>query len=141
VSGHHPEHIGLQKHSVGDIYPLAVVGYGTADEVEYCVEDLCRGTIAAFNNGRENLRRSWVRASDAHLFAQRVQRGEFRDAEHPLIWVPFREAKAQLVSDDIDALFSAEELSAVMQVSAPEHGTVTPVPPPAGRWNWYGQAG
>ncbi|MFN9506749.1 MAG: hypothetical protein ACK57J_19705 [Rubrivivax sp.] len=26
-TGHHPKHVGLQKHSVGDLYPIALVGF------------------------------------------------------------------------------------------------------------------
>lgn len=36
---------GLQPHSIGGIYPLAVVGIGNGDEVHYEVHNLQRGTI------------------------------------------------------------------------------------------------
>ena len=45
TTGHHPEHVGLQKHSVGGIYPLAVVGYGNGDLTTYCIEHLTEGKV------------------------------------------------------------------------------------------------
>ena len=45
MSGHHAEHVGLQKHSVGDLYPLAVVGYGNGDDTLYVIEHLTDGTV------------------------------------------------------------------------------------------------
>jgi hypothetical protein len=134
VSGHHSVHTGLQKHSVGDIYPLAVVGYGTGDEVEYCVEHLTNGTIAAFQRGKSFKRRSWYRASDAYAFAVLVRDGEFVDGEDELVWVPFRQAESQVLNFEPDTELSAEERAAIMQVSVPEQS------PPDGRWNWYGAA-
>ena len=46
MSGHHPEHIGLQGHSVGDAYPLAIVGYGSGDITMYVIENLVTGEVA-----------------------------------------------------------------------------------------------
>lgn len=43
--GHHPVHAGLQSHSVGGAYPLAVVGYGMGEKTKYCVEDLLSGSV------------------------------------------------------------------------------------------------
>lgn len=40
---HHPIHAGLQNHSVGDIYPLAIVGYGKGDLTTYVIENLVTG--------------------------------------------------------------------------------------------------
>lgn len=134
MSGHHSVHAGLQKHSVGDIYPLAVVGYGTADEVEYCVEHLGDGTIAAFQRGRSFKRRAWTRASDAYYFATLVRDGKFV-SEDELVWVPFRQAEPQVLGFEPDTELSAEERAAIMQVIVPEQSP----PPPDGRWNWYGQ--
>ena len=37
-TGHHAEHKGLQNHSVGEHYPLCVVGYG--HPTLYVIEDL-----------------------------------------------------------------------------------------------------
>ena len=37
-TGHHAEHKGLQNHSVGEHYPLAVVGYG--HPTLYVIENL-----------------------------------------------------------------------------------------------------
>jgi hypothetical protein len=138
VSGYHSAHTGLPKHSVGDIYPLAVVGYGTGDEAEYCVEHLGNGTIAAFARGKGFKRRAWHHASDAHRFAVLVRDGEFTDGEYELVWVPFRSAETQFLSVDPDGNehgFSADELGGIQQVSVPEQS------PPDGRWNWYEQSG
>lgn len=41
--GHDPVHQGLQKHSIGDTYPWAVVGIGNGDKVHYEVHNLCTG--------------------------------------------------------------------------------------------------
>ena len=49
MSGHHPEHIGLQGHSVGDAYPLAIVGYGSGDITVYVIENLVTGGVAVHN--------------------------------------------------------------------------------------------
>ena len=42
--GHHPVHTGIQNHSMGDCYPLAVVGYGNNPTL-YVVENLAEGTV------------------------------------------------------------------------------------------------
>lgn len=42
-AGHHPVHVGLQSHSVGSGYPLAVVGYG--HPTLYVLENLTLGTV------------------------------------------------------------------------------------------------
>lgn len=42
-AGHHPVHAGLQNESVGDIYPLAIVGYANGDLTTYVIENLVTG--------------------------------------------------------------------------------------------------
>ena len=42
-AGHHPVHTGLQSHSVGGAYPLAIVGYG--HPTRYVIENLAEGTV------------------------------------------------------------------------------------------------
>lgn len=42
-AGHHPVHAGLQNESVGDIYPLAIVGYAKGDLTTYVIENLVTG--------------------------------------------------------------------------------------------------
>lgn len=44
-SGHHPVHERLQSHSVGGIYPLAVVGYANGDQTLYVIEHLTEGKV------------------------------------------------------------------------------------------------
>lgn len=41
--GHHPEHVGLQRHSIGEAYPLAVVGYANGHRMAWRVENLMTG--------------------------------------------------------------------------------------------------
>jgi hypothetical protein len=43
--GHSTEHHGLQKHSVGDTYPWAVVGIGNGAKVVYEVHNLVTGEV------------------------------------------------------------------------------------------------
>jgi hypothetical protein len=45
MTGHHAEHSGLQKHSVGGIYPLAVVGYANGHTTVWVVEHLGTGCV------------------------------------------------------------------------------------------------
>jgi hypothetical protein len=42
--GHHPVYTGIQNHSMGECYPLAVVGYGHNPTL-YVVENLAEGTV------------------------------------------------------------------------------------------------
>lgn len=131
--GHHPVHAGLQKHSVGDIYPLAVVGYGTADKVVYCVKNLCTGQTAGFRNGPgEFSRREWQHASGAYNYAEKISDPAVNpNFTHDLEWAPPREAATQ--QDDAHGV-SAEERAALMAAVA---AVEPPAPEPApGRWNW-----
>lgn len=45
MTGHHAVHAGLQNHSGGGMYPLAVVGYGNGDKLLYVLENLCTGKV------------------------------------------------------------------------------------------------
>lgn len=51
-AGHHPVHAGLQNESVGDIYPLAIVGYGKGDLTNYVIENLVTGQCLGHPGGR-----------------------------------------------------------------------------------------
>ena len=51
-AGHHPKHVGLQNHSVGSAYPLAIVAYDSGSGVVYTVQNLTSGRTAGFNNER-----------------------------------------------------------------------------------------
>lgn len=131
--GHHPVHTGLQKHSVGDIYPLAVVGYGTADKVVYCVKNLCTGQTAGFRNGSgEFFRREWQNASGAGNYAEKISGHAVNpNFAHDLEWASLPRGTAQ--QDDAPGV-SAEERAALMAAFAPVE---PPAPEPApGRWNW-----
>lgn len=50
-AGHHPVHAGLQNESVGDIYPLAIVGYGKGDLTTYVIENLVTGQCLGHPGG------------------------------------------------------------------------------------------
>lgn len=66
MSGHHAVHAGLQKHSVSEHYPLAVVGYHShPGRVIYTVENLCTGEVAC----KFGTIRQWDHASIAKSFA------------------------------------------------------------------------
>lgn len=62
-SGHHATHRGLQNHSVGSIYPLAVVAYDNGTQLRYTVENLTNGTVCcARDDGCGNvIPRQWDR--------------------------------------------------------------------------------
>jgi hypothetical protein len=55
---------GLQEHSVGDSYPLAVVGIGYGERVIYVVQNLVDGTTAGFLFGL----RQWRTAAEARTW-------------------------------------------------------------------------
>jgi hypothetical protein len=64
-SGHHAHHRGLQNHSVGSIYPLAVVAYDNGNELRYTIENLTDGTVCCTRDdsgGRGVVPRQWDRA-------------------------------------------------------------------------------
>jgi len=63
---------GIQEHSVGSLYPLAIVGRGGGDAgFHWEVHNLQDGTEAGFLNG---LRRQWRSAKPAIEFAERLKR-------------------------------------------------------------------
>lgn len=67
-SGHTADGGGLQKHSVGDIYPLCVVGYAfDADTTVWVVENLARGRVAC---GERKSVWQWDNYKDAAEFAE-----------------------------------------------------------------------
>lgn len=49
-SGHDAVHTGLQKHSVGEDYPLGVVGYGL--DTRYVVENILHNNVLCWPDGR-----------------------------------------------------------------------------------------
>lgn len=71
VGGHSSIHAGLQKHSVGGCYPLAVVTYGH-DPAIHVVENLTTGQVACFPTG---IPRQWESAAQAFDFCNRVAEG------------------------------------------------------------------
>ena len=69
TTGHVANGGGLQKHSVGDIYPLAVVGYANGDHVRFTVENLETGCVAACGK----VVRAWPNVTGALAFAKRFK--------------------------------------------------------------------
>ena len=66
---------GLHATSIGEIYPLAIVGRGNAEKVVYELHDLQRGTIARCH-GKESPARQWPRASLAYDYAVKLLSGD-----------------------------------------------------------------
>jgi hypothetical protein len=59
----------IQKHSVGDIYPLAVVCYADGDKQRFVIENLERGEVAVSSLDSDTVLQ-WNRAANAHRFAE-----------------------------------------------------------------------
>lgn len=70
--GHHGQHQALQNHSVGDIYPLAVVAYDNGGGVFFTLENLTRGTCACDKDGNLHV---WLEAANAQRYALWHSRG------------------------------------------------------------------
>lgn len=64
--GHHGQHQALQNHSVGDIYPLAVVAYDNGGALHFTLEDLTKGTCACDSAGNLHV---WLEAANAQRYA------------------------------------------------------------------------
>ena len=66
-SGHHAHHRGLQNHSVGSIYPLAVVAYDNGTELRYTIENLADGTVCCARDDScgKVIPRQWGRVNSA----------------------------------------------------------------------------
>lgn len=90
TTGHAPDS-PIQKHSLGDIYPLAVVGYGSGNHVMYCIENLSNGGVLAHSSGV----RQWFRAHEAEAIARQVADGKTHDGIGDLfVWRAGRPALA-----------------------------------------------
>ena len=85
--GHVTDGGGLQKHSVGDLYPLAAVGYARDSEhTVWVVENLETGEVACWCTGAV---RQWPAHALAVEFAERCKQGiDF--SGHPIRWVKGR---------------------------------------------------
>ncbi len=71
--GHSPDGSGLPNHSIGDIYPLAVVGYSTGDgPTLFSIENLKTGAVCCADHRTV---RQWVDEKKAREFALRVAVG------------------------------------------------------------------
>lgn len=70
--GHSKDGSSIQKHSLGDIYPLAVVGVSSGKgPTVYYIENLRLGAVAAGPAGV----RQWLNATLAYRFADRMALG------------------------------------------------------------------
>lgn len=86
--GHDPVHAGLQKHSVGNAYPLTIVGYGNGDITTYVIENIVDGTVAGVQwAGHKNVRQ-WRTVDDAARFLDVIMLR--KPVLEPVIWVPGR---------------------------------------------------
>lgn len=69
-AGHHPVHAGLQNESVGDIYPLAIVGYGKGEVTKYVIENLVTGQCLGHAHGRGP--KVWASPSRARAYLDKL---------------------------------------------------------------------
>lgn len=109
--GHHPEHIGLQKHSVGEDYPLAVVGIGNGDRTEWVISNL-RTSKDLHLIGKGLKRCTFRSAKDAYEIVEWCTRHNFRNGVSEFGFF-------QWGTDiyDVDMLLTAEERQAAKLVS------------------------
>lgn len=84
--GHHPRHAGLQRHSVGGIYPLAVVIIGE----EALVSDLTTDTYYVPAKSPQ------FTVAEAQAVAERLRAGCGVGYAGLLVWQGTEEARAQL---------------------------------------------
>jgi hypothetical protein len=116
-SGHHAEHVGLQKHSVGETYPLAVVGYGDI----WAIENIKTGKVACVTEtvcGKvQHTRREWGTVKAVLAAITRFAAPGFHRFD--LSWQ------------------DAESFRHVLPVQPEEAAIGTTAD---GRWNWYGAA-
>lgn len=130
TQGHHPTHTSLQKHSVGDIYPLAIVGVGDSWELH----DLSTGKVFCFGDHA-------VRRSKPSLLLG--EHAAFVAGLHgPILaagWVksPGRRGLRLMPLGPNDTLPGTKAGFPPIQTTAMDSCT----PPPADRSNWYGEAG
>lgn len=82
TTGHVVNGGGLQKHSVGAIYPLAVVGYANDKTLRFTVENLETGGVAACGS----VVRSWHDAAGAASFAKRFTKGKYAGSFDVVTW-------------------------------------------------------
>ena len=70
--GHTSDGGGLQKHSVGELYPLAVVGYCNGGATTFVVEDLQKGAVVCDWKRLDGPIWKYAKAEDAFTFARSV---------------------------------------------------------------------
>lgn len=92
MSGHHSEHVGLQKHSVGDFYPYNIIGVGD----HWCVARMTDMHVASWiNEHGVPQARSWVYASDALDFLYTYAGGlNPVGMTYPLVWHPLTHSRS-----------------------------------------------
>lgn len=86
--GHTADGGGLQKHSIGGLYPLCVVGYHNGESpVAWVVENLQDGTVACTNGGSP---RQWNTLAVATVFASRCKEHTGGSIGEPIVWLKGR---------------------------------------------------
>jgi hypothetical protein len=142
TQGHHPTHTGLQKHSVGDLYPLAIVGVGDFWELH----DLRNGAVLCFSTGHDAGRpvRTDVPSTLYSCLAAHRERGLF-------CWMlPTVKRGPSIVLGPNDTLPGTKAGFPPIQTTAMDSCTpppaepkrfIAPGPLTGSRSNWYGEAG
>lgn len=86
--GHTADGGGLQKHSIGGLYPLCVVGYNNGGSpIMWVVENLQDGTVACTSGGSV---RQWPLVSLAYDFAERCKEHTKDSGGEPIVWLKGR---------------------------------------------------
>jgi len=143
--GHHPVHAGLQKHSVGEAYPLALVGYGNGDRTDYRLENLMTGqTLCCCSvNGKTRKAAQWSQGAVDYadrLFhelhrAQHLQGPEvFASLELDATYVwEFVDRKGDPISVPLGSTKAAAPIYDAAKAASykPMHGGYADVPPRA----------
>jgi hypothetical protein len=75
ASGHEDNGSGIQKHSIGDLYPWLVVGYGYGNSVLFCIQNMQTGETLGELDRHKYIARQWVSCSDAYDYLTRYHSG------------------------------------------------------------------
>lgn len=116
--GHSAKHPALQNHSVGDIYPWAIVAYDNGGELAFTLENLAEGKCATDRNGSLFV---WRETANALRFALWHLRGIRAPEDEAILFThspKWREGRP---------IFIAGELN--LPVTVPKGIFVQPAPP------------
>lgn len=88
TQGHTADGGGLQKHSIGGLYPFCVVGYHNGNSpVVWVVENLQDGTVACTGKGQPH---QWTRIALANDFAVHCKEHTIDTLGKPIVWLKGR---------------------------------------------------